>query len=941
MPLATALLQPTTVSRSDRDAFIALGEDIARVAAIMLEDHEAAGPLAAAAERALLAFGHGLAASIQPRRAAAEERLRGRFGGLVGQVQAFVGGLGTGAADAAAFVGLIRTLLGTVKGFADSATLPAIRTELAFWKALVEEDLGLSPAALTALIPDFLDGLRHELAAAAPADLAVARRLRLCDAALLRLRRLSHELVVPDLDLEPLARALDALLRKSGVAAALAEISCAMDGLGKVAEGVGGIVAVLQPPPAPLSAGVIPLHASMEYSWYASWLLADEDVPLLGLSDVNNHDPFIEQLTHGTGEFETLLRSKFGDGGNAVLQGSVEGDRLLLLLAVVNRLMHEGSLLDGADGEQAITEASLPDKIKDLRNSYRQDQNLLLFNRRIIEHFFGDNVDVFGGFWNGLADAVFPPNQVFVTGDRRFVMCDDKPIHMDSGVNWYDAPLFKQTTQPRMWFKFDHASPQACEMVAQVAHAAAEAVKATLHYVDIQPGHEAGGATVGSLEVAETLNQIFFGRPLSAWPLEKSAGLRRLGKWLDGPIGPKALSTLALTFQSMHSTATGVNKFYFYVTVAGGDVVRVMGRISMLNAVRDLVIGVVTLVNFGGPHAGPSTLPDNPARNHKKQGPVVALSDTLFAMALISLYPRDAYSIYIFDPSRPVGSLRKDAMLKHWLAGGVGLGFLAGLTGSFVAQFIAWSEDVPRFFLTGLKSAGKMFGLYWVYLYLFKENAADDGRYRPGGGSFKGYPDKGQAASPYLLPYPGGSSAYVGQGNLGFFSHNFITDQNFVNPAASAPQQTYAYDFGLDFQKPIACARAGTVFSFTEATPDSSTASANQIIIKHATIDPVHDDFGSGPVQTYAAYLHLATNGVTNAPKFGGTAPAPGTAVAQGDLIGLAGDTGFSFHNHLHMHVLPDDGTGNPGSVAIPFVFQDVGGEGVPKSLTWYRSGNR
>jgi murein DD-endopeptidase MepM/ murein hydrolase activator NlpD len=99
-------------------------------------------------------------------------------------------------------------------------------------------------------------------------------------------------------------------------------------------------------------------------------------------------------------------------------------------------------------------------------------------------------------------------------------------------------------------------------------------------------------------------------------------------------------------------------------------------------------------------------------------------------------------------------------------------------------------------------------------------------------------------------------------------------------------------------------------------------------------------------------------NGITNAPAFGGAtptqeslSPGAGTPVTQGDLIALAGDTGMSFHNHLHMHVLPDDGTGVPSTVfAIPFVFRDMVVGQVPnnsplndgnlKSITWYRSRN-
>ena len=143
------------------------------------------------------------------------------------------------------------------------------------------------------------------------------------------------------------------------------------------------------------------------------------------------------------------------------------------------------------------------------------------------------------------------------------------------------------------------------------------------------------------------------------------------------------------------------------------------------------------------------------------------------------------------------------------------------------------------------------------------------------------------------------------------------------------------------FGTAVACSRAGTIFQITENNADSSTGPWNVIIIRHATIDLEHDNFGNGAVQTYGVYGHLAFNGVTNAPAFGGTTPAIGTAVAQGDLIALAGDTGMSFHNHLHMHVLPDDGTGNPNmTFAIPFVFEDAPGDGVLKSTTWYRSGN-
>ncbi len=76
------------------------------------------------------------------------------------------------------------------------------------------------------------------------------------------------------------------------------------------------------------------------------------------------------------------------------------------------------------------------------------------------------------------------------------------------------------------------------------------------------------------------------------------------------------------------------------------------------------------------------------------------------------------------------------------------------------------------------------------------------------------------------------------------------------------------------------------------------------------------------------------------------TAAILGHPVKQGMPIMLAGDTGVSFHNHLHMHVVEDPGgpyTGFGGNGnTIPFVFsdEDVPGDGVLKHFYWYRSAN-
>ncbi|MGE0416236.1 MAG: M23 family metallopeptidase, partial [Acetobacteraceae bacterium] len=810
----------------------------------------------------------------------------------------------------------------------------------------------LGPEFLRQVALWYLDELLTRLnALPLDADLAKARRLRLARALLTRLRAQLVTLPLPSLDMEALARALDTLLHRTGFAQALREITCALDGIAAALDGAMAVGQTIRPTPQPVGAGVVPLADSIDYSYYGSWLLNGEDIPLLSIADLKFPQAFIQQIRTGVGRMGTYLRDRFSPEERQVLDSftsatdDVPRDVLLTVLAVVNREMQRTPLLGSGDNLN-LAPNEMTDEIREFQENWESDQSLFLFNRRVLEAAFPTVLDTLtGGFWRGLERIAlpiiaYPRNQVFVTGDRKFVMCDDKPLHVGTNVNWYDAPMFSGSAHGAMWFKFDHASPRACEILAWILSMAAETGKSIWHLVGIQPNHEVQTGLVAGIEIADTIQQLLFGRPVSAYFLECGAHGRRWGKSLDSLVGLKGIATFASSFQGMHTDAPAGNGFSFWATVISGDLFRVSGPIQMLNAIRDIVLGIVTLINFRGPQDGPSTLPSNPARNHTVQGPFVSLSDSLMAMALISLSPRDNYSILLWSKDG-AGDKRLESLLGHWLGGSVGFGVLSGLAGSFVAQVFAWAEDWERLFTTAGISAGKMFGLYWVFNYLFKENSTDDGKYKPGGGNFRGYPDKSKADSPYRLPYPGGVGRYVSQGNLGLWSHNYISNTDFETPSDSATQQTYAYDFGHDFREPIACVRAGTVVSFDDSNADSNESTPNKIVIKHATIDDEHDNFGSGPVQTYSVYLHLAKDGVTTAPHFSGGGPIVGASVAQGDLIARAGDTGMSFHNHLHLHIVPDDGGGNPsGDFAIPFVFQDVDGDGVPKSLTWYKSGN-
>jgi hypothetical protein len=431
--------------------------------------------------------------------------------------------------------------------------------------------------------------------------------------------------------------------------------------------------------------------------------------------------------------------------------------------------------------------------------------------------------------------------------------------------------------------------------------------------------------------------------------------------------GAPVVLTTAGSLQGKHTEASIKNQFAFWFTVWLGDFINLIGPVSLTDALRDASLSFMTLLNFGGPRDAPSTLPPHPAENHKEIDGIVNLAVTGVSYWLASMVERKDYVA-------PVGYLKylgidlplpppPGDVAKLWLGGGIGMGLLGGFLGTVVAETVAWAEDWGLLGWTMLKSIPKVWVYFWPLLYSLREGDTDGGLFNPAGAAFRGYPTKTRSdgtstPSPYLLPYAAGATYNCGQGNAGMWSHNRI-----FNPT---PAQTYAYDFALDKGDEVLASRPGTVVNFFEGTPDDTEAGGqwNFIIIRHdvddngnlITPDPDHDlDVGGNPAVTFAVYGHGRQNGVTNAFARWAT-PVPtanviGTRVRRGQPIMLADDTGFSFYNHVHMHVLAETRPGGtptaPASNAvqnnaytIPFIFQDVDGDGVCKHLHWYTSTN-
>ena len=958
MTLGSVLLQPQRLARASAGTDAALVQDALHLVSLLIEDASRGGKLLETFALAGDAVGPRIQAQIESRMAVVQGKLRAWLRTPIDYVTNLGPEIERTAADSAAdptaAFELIERLLGDLTSVANALTLNEIRGQAGFFVEILENDLGISTAFLEAQIYAIFDDViaRWE---ALPIELDARRRQnqRAAIATMRRLRALlKRKLDLPSLDPEALARAIHGFLRDAGIDRIVAELNCALEGLKEAANASADLAEAL-----PLTvngqdagAAIINIEGASEYAWYASWLLelgAGDLEPLLGLSDLEKPGDLIRRLKAGGDAVSAFLYDHFTEEQKQALDaysGPEEPpeELQLIVLGVVNGLLQGTSIYDA----ERFPNATLSEETEEKRGEYRDDQELLLFNRMFLEDVYDEELcKLPRGFWDCLRHSILgafgSAGPVYVSGDKRFVMLGDKPMLLGENVSWEGAPIFSTPERGQNFYHFVNVSKAVCEGFAQHTAWPAEGGKAAWHLAEIQPGHEIGTAILGSLEILHSLTQLFFGKPIDGF--EKLGGF---GTWLASSIyGPKALAILGGSFQGSHTgvgegTDVGAKNFLaFWFTVVLGDVVRFVGPNAIIDNLRNLILSWITLWNFRGPRDGPSTLPSHPARNNQRQEGVTSLVNVLCTLWLVSYYERDDYSIEIFSGD-DIGENRERAFAL-WLGGGIGMGLLSGLIGTLISQITAWGEDWKLFGKTLVFSVLSVLWQFWIIVYSRKEGDTDDGVYDTGGGDFTGYPDKSEAPSPYRLPYAAGTALYCGQGNLGLWSHNPIS--------SSGANQSYALDFGHDKRQAVRAARAGTVVSFREGTADEDDSRANRIIIRHdvdddgnpITPDDVHDNpFGraTGSV-TYARYLHGVEDGVTDA--FGGTAPTPGvTTVRRGQVIMLAGDTGTSFHNHLHMDVLLDDGSGNPGAFSIPFVFDDVDGDGRCLALTWYRAGD-
>jgi hypothetical protein len=964
MGIGSVLIQPQRVRRATSASLEAvLIDDLARTVQRLLFDPDSASEILAVMQAAIADTASHFQDRVSGRLEAAYERLLRLLQPALGALQS----LGAPAEDSQAALEQGQQILGLVLGAAQGLTLDRLRALMDELVGVVQNDLGITGSFLEAEVWAFVDGLVNRLEQVPDGTAASVRENRLDAAATLRrVKRLAQRsFSFPQLDAEKLARLVLDLLRRGGLADVSGRVQCASEGVGAVAEAAMAVdrlvsqythrsIGAAAADERPASGG--------QYAWYATWLLQYKyrEIPLLAPGDLKDAARLANELKNPTNALYAFYRSQLTSAERAIVDAYGGGDPDLTLkrtiAGVLNRLIQGREVIEQGPFRDMV----MNDTTRAVRDEYIRDRELLLFNRMVLEDALPRDLEGIprsreDRFWHAVWEwikqtAGWPGDQVRVTDDGRFLLLGDKVVLSGTNVRWQDAPIFNSAGYDggRRYYRFGPIGKEALEGTAWHSVWANDTIRTVWHLLYImQTGraHFIPKLLNGSYDVAHGLTAVIARKPFS--------GLDVFGhKYLEWTLGLPLLATTLGSIQGQHTEATFWNRVLFWFTMYVKDIMDYAAPVATTSALRNVVLSFMTAYNYGG--EGSDHTP-GPGENYRELEPFVDAVATGFGYWLASEVKREEYVHPFYPGDVP------DRVWALWLGGGLGMGLFAGFVGALIGMITAWAEDWKLLGLTMLRAIPKVIIRFWIALYGLREGDTDGGKFNPtGGAAFQGYPAKKTAGtdtpSPYLLPYAAGKMIIVGQGNQGFFSHNPVA--NGINKPAGqqATMQSYAYDFAHDLGEEILASRPGTVVAFNEGNADGSTADWNSITIRHdvddngnpIAPDPAHDlDVGGVVRRTYALYGHGKQNGVTQAFARWST-PVPtasilNTRVKRGQPIMLADDTGTSFHNHLHMHVLPDN-PASPGSAnqtyAVPFIFQDVEGDGVCKAGHWYESTN-
>ncbi len=548
-----------------------------------------------------------------------------------------------------------------------------------------------------------------------------------------------------------------------------------------------------------------------------------------------------------------------------------------------------------------------------------------------------------------------------ISKDRSEIRFGGKVVMTGENLGLADIPEFRDTNTvdgKPFFYTYARVDLEALDTIAFVSAVAADALIVLFHTISMEEGDF----------IANLVNMQF---AMLAGIYKAAAARPMLPLWAENWLIPMGI-TIPASLEGIHTHAAPAQGAILWLTLFGPD----FGEERLYRGygltARNALLSILTLANHRN---APNGVPEN----HKVAAGLNDLLGFVVSMLYSLKVPRDEWGLVNTQVTpRDFNA----GLVFGWVLGFASLGWL---TGRVVGGLLAWAitREVAPWAWFGRRwwSLFEHWLWYASFLYWWIEGDTDGGHYNSAGGpAYAGYPPKEN--SPYTLPYVAGNSCYVGQGNMGLFSHNKLNGD-----------QTYAIDFALDQDEKILAARAGTVVDWFDwvtddenirtAWPDAAAADnptgvqpvvlpdgtsqttssvKNFILVRHdrdedgnllpvGTFNDTHDrGAGNTPTRTYTAYLHGRKGSIREAFAARGITPVNimGQVLLRGHWIMRTGATGKAPHNHLHFAARP--GPDNAEFVVpyssmgdeLPVVFRDVsnflGTDGVPTKLNWYTS---
>ena len=205
---------------------------------------------------------------------------------------------------------------------------------------------------------------------------------------------------------------------------------------------------------------------------------------------------------------------------------------------------------------------------------------------------------------------------------------------------------------------------------------------------------------------------------------------------------------------------------------------------------------------------------------------------------------------------------------------------------------------IPQKVYTELRHRPRIVGLAVATIILL--TAVGGGLFTPTNCDGARYPEPSE--SPYVLPFQVGQESFLSQSNCDGF-HNDL--------------DWFAYDFDMPIGTPVHAARAGVVTWLQESYSDGDhdMNHTNTVEVRHAD-------------NTFAQYLHLTKEGAL---------VEIGDSVAQGQVIGISGYTGFTGPRE-HLHFVAFEFLTATSRKSMPITFRNVEGRQPLREDRTYRA---